>query len=82
MPASLTGTEAARAERALTPGAIAPAKLAIRALRDMSFPFALCCSPVGWPPGRHFKPRALNSHRMRPLAGVHVALLAAALNGR
>jgi hypothetical protein len=39
MPALLIGTEAACADRALTPSAIAPAKLAISAVRDMSTSF-------------------------------------------
>lgn len=49
MPALPIGTEAACADKALMPSAIAPAKLAISALRDTLFPFALCCSPMGWP---------------------------------
>jgi len=43
---SLSGTDAACALSAPKPSAIAPAKLAIKALRDMCVPFLLCCSPT------------------------------------
>jgi hypothetical protein len=47
MPALLIGTEAACADRALTPSAIAPAKLAISAVRDMSVSFRVMLQPDG-----------------------------------
>ena len=47
MPALLIGTELACAERALTPSTIAPAKLAISALRDMFVSFRVALQPNG-----------------------------------